>query len=60
MGTFITILLGIVILGYTVYQLRKIIIKTRKGKCVGCPDEPMCKESKSESVTQIKVHQDEK
>lgn len=54
MGNFITIILAVLILIYTIYQVIRLIKATRKGKCIGCPSADECDTQYSEdSVVQI-------
>ncbi|HKL41556.1 MAG TPA: FeoB-associated Cys-rich membrane protein [Clostridia bacterium] len=45
MGDILTIIFGILIFSYTIYQIRRIYIATKKGKCVGCPSADTCAEN---------------
>jgi len=45
MGDILTIIIGVIIFSYTLYQIRRIYIATKKGKCVGCPSADTCAEN---------------
>lgn len=36
MGTFFTILIALIVLGYGYYAARKAVLDTKAGKCTGC------------------------
>jgi hypothetical protein len=45
MGDILTIIIGVIIFSYTLYQIRRIYSATKKGKCVGCPSADTCAEN---------------
>jgi len=45
MGEILTIIIGVIIFSYTLYQIRRIYLATKKGKCVGCPSAEYCSEN---------------
>lgn len=52
MGDILTIIIGILIFSYTLYQIRRIYIATKKGKCVGCPSADTCAEN-TENIEKV-------
>lgn len=45
MGDILTIIIGVLIFSYTLYQIRKIYLATKQGKCIGCPSQDSCAEN---------------
>ena len=53
MGNILTIIIGILIFSYTIYQIRNIYLATKKGKCVGCPSANECSENTENKTVQL-------
>lgn len=54
MGTIITYVLAVLVIGYGVYQFTKSLREQSKGKCSGCScDCETCEANTIESITQL-------